>query len=348
MSKLKFDDTLEINGIKLTKKYIESLSYQERQALVDPIFDLVRASGFPYPDNTDSFKKDYKKLVDLKIDINQIELFNNSSLCTKPCRYFCRSFYGASELKAKTMLEVFNDDKLMKKLIFNRLGGDWLLSDDKGPGVNESFNFTTKQIIQGMRSMRLVPAISMFKPDIAKYMCVKYSEVGDTVGDYSCGFGGRLLGAMSCGRKYIGTDPLTVPELEEMAKFFDFKDYKLIQSGSEDYRGDENSVDLYWSSPPYFSQELYSQDSSQAYNKGEDYFYDVYWKKTLENVKFMLKPNKFFGLNILDKYNRMIDMAKEQFGEPVEVIKLRTIKSHLTKNSGIEKFEPVYIFKNIK
>jgi len=345
--KLKFDDIIEINGIKLTKKYIESLSYDERKDLVDPIFNLFRSNGLPCPDKTSTFKKDYQKLVDLKIDVNQMELFNNSSLCTDICKYFCKSFYNSTELKSKTMLEVFNDDKLLKRLIFNRLGGDWLLPDERGDGVNESFNFTAKQIIQGMRSMRLVPSISMFKPDIAKYVCTKYSEVGDTVGDYSCGFGGRLLGTMSSSRKYIGTDPLTTDELEEMAKFFEFKDYKLIKSGSEDYRGDENSVDLYWSSPPYFDQEYYSSDSSQAYAKGEDYFYNTYWKKTLENVRFMLKPNKYFGLNVKN-YPKMLEMAEEIFGKSFEQIALRTVRSHLNKSAGIEKNEYIYIFKNNK
>ena len=121
---LKFDEIIEIDGQKLTKQYIQSLSYEQRQDLVEPIFTVVRNSGFPYPDSTKDFKKDYKKLVDLEIDINKTELFNNSSLCTNICKYFCRSFYGSSEVKAKTMLEVFNDDGLLKRLMYiNRLNG---------------------------------------------------------------------------------------------------------------------------------------------------------------------------------------------------------------------------------
>jgi DNA modification methylase len=199
-------------------------------------------------------------------------------------------------------------------------------------------------LIQGMRSMRLVPSITIFKPTIAKYICEKYSNPGDIVGDYSCGFGGRLLGAMSSGRKYIGTDPLTTPELQEMIKFYGFKDCTVIQSGSEDYCGDKNSVDLYWSSPPYFDQEVYSKDMTQSYNRGKDYFYNVYWKKTLENVKFMLKPGKWFGTNI--KNQLMLDIAKEYFGEPEEIINLKTVRSHLTKGAGTIKYEYVYLFKN--
>lgn len=168
--------------------------------------------------------------------------------------------------------------------------------------------------------------------------------------------GARMLGATSSSRKYIGTDPLTTPELTEIAKFLDLKDYTLINSGSENYRGKENSVDLCYSSPPYVlknnNKEVFSLDDTQAYSKGEDYFYNVYWKKTLENCKYMLKPNKWFGLNLTEDCVKMIDMAKEIFGEPVEIFKLRLVKSHLSGKSKEKansiKYEPVLMFKNIK
>lgn len=346
---LKFDEIIKVNGKPLTKKYIESLSKDERLSLVDPIFNQLRETGFIYMDDPGKIIKSYKRLIDHKPDISSTELFNNSSLATDICKYFCHSFYKATEVGKPNMIDIFNNDVKLKRIIENRLGLDWLEPDEKGPGVNESFNLSYKMIVfQGQRSMRMVNATSMFKPDIAKYMAERYSEPGDLIGDYSCGFGGRLLGAMSSNRRYRGTDPLTTPELEKMAKFFKFKDYELINSGSEDYRGDENSVDLYWSSPPYYNQEYYSDDLSQAYNKDEDYFYNVYWSKTMENVKYMLKPGKWFGLNILSKYEKMVDIAKSYFGEPAEIIKLKTIKSHLTRGSGVQKFEPIYMFKNVK
>ena len=346
---MKFDELIEINGQKLTKKYIQTLSMQERLDLIDPIFDLLRINGFMYPDwSEEKLRKSYQSLLDYQPDLNKIDQFNNSSCATDICKYFCHSFYSVTEKGKPTILEVFDDDVKLKKIIKNRLGCDWLESDGKGPGVNESFNLSFKMcIFQAARSMRLVPSISLFKPIIFKYIAMKYSEPGDTIFDYSCGFGGRLLGAASCGRKYIGTDPLTVPELEEMAKFFKLKDYKLIKSGSENYRGDENSIDLSVSSPPYLFQEWYSDDQSQACANGDDYFYNIYWKQTLENVKFMLKPNKWFGLNVKN-VPRMLTMAEEVFGPVVEKVNLLTVRSHLNKTAGVLKDEYIYMFKNIK
>jgi len=347
---LKFDELLEYNGQKLNKKYIQSLSEQERLDLIDPIFNILRTTEFIYPDDESSIIKSWDKIKEYKPDLDAKDIFNNSSLGTDICKYFCHTFYDATETGKPTMKEIFNDDTKLKRIIKNRLGLDWINFDGKGPGVNEAFNLSFKMIVfQGQRSMRFVNATSMFKPIVAKHMCMKYSNEGDVVGDYSCGFGGRLLGAVSCNRKYIGTDPLTTPELQKMINYYKLPDCKLINSGSESYRGDENSIDLYYSSPPYYNQESYSNDNAQAYNNGEDNFYNIYWKKTLENVKFMLKANKWFGLNVKN-FPKMLDMAIEEFGPIEEQVVLRTVKSHLTKSKDTEdtKSEFIYMFKNRK
>jgi hypothetical protein len=346
--KLGFSDIISIGDIFLTKKYIESLGYNEREELVEPIFSLLRSVGIIYPDDLEKLSKSYQRLVDYVPDLSVDEVYNNSSMGTDICKYFCRSFYNTKAKNGRSIDDVFYNDDMFKRLIRNRLGMDWYYKDGKKDhGTNEAFNLSPKMFIQGMRSMMLIGQTSVFKPDIAKYMCMKYSSPGDLVGDYSAGFGGRLLGAVSCGRRYIGTDPLTVPELEKMVNHFGFKDVKLICKGSEEYVGEENSVDLYWSSPPYFNQEIYSDSDSQAYNRGEDYFYNTYWIETLKNVKRMLKPGKWFGLNI-HNYPEMLNIAIGMFGDCAEIVKLKTTRSHLSKTAGNTKQEMIYMFRNNK
>ncbi len=347
MTAISFDEIIEVGGNKLTKKYIQSLSKEERVALIDPIFDILRQQEFMYMDNIEKIDKSWEKLKEYKPDLSSADIFNNMSLGTDICKYFCHSFYKTNEPGKPNMVDNFYNDDVMKRVIKNRLGLDWLENDGKGPGVNEAFNLSFKMIVfQGQRSMRFVNATSMFKPAIAKFMAEKYSELGDIVFDYSCGFGGRLLGSAAAGRKYIGTDPLTTPELEQMAQYLKLADYTLINSGSENYIGEENSVDLSWSSPPYYDQEFYSADLTQAYNNGEDYFYNTYWQKTLENSRFMLKPGKWFGVNTT--IPKMVDMARNVFGPEVENVSLRTVRSHLTKAAGTSKMEYIYMFKNNK
>jgi hypothetical protein len=142
-----------------------------------------------------------------------------------------------------------------------------------------------------------------------------------------------------------------------MVNDLNLKNIKLINDGSENIKLEENSIDFSFSSPPYMEggkrvQEYYSKDESQAYSKGIDYFYNIYWRNTLKNIKHMLKPNKFFGLNIFDKDPKMINITKEYFGNHVEVFKLKTVKSHLShksKEAGNSiKFENIFIYNNIK
>lgn len=339
-----FDKVVIINGNPITAKYVKTLDYDERMALVDPLFEHFRKQGWLYPDNPSKLKKNYKTLCEFKPDLTVDELFNNSSMATDICKYFCHKFYDATEFNKPIMKEIFEDDEKLKYLIKNRLGFDWWDKEDN----DETFNISFRMLVQGLRSSRLVPSISIFKPNIAKYLYMKYSQENDVVFDYSAGWGGRLLGAAACNRKYIGVDPWTTDELENMINYLELKNISLIKNGSENVKLEENSIDFSFSSPPYLSQEVYCKDITQAYNQGDDYFYNVYWKNTLSNIKYMLKPGKWFGLNILDKYDRMIDMAKEEFGDVIEIVKLRTIRSHLTKNKGVEKYEPVFMFKNSK
>src|ERR1700722_8788561 len=211
MAILKFDQVIELNGQELGKHYIQSLNKEQRLELIEPIFQVLRETGFIYPDNLPKIKKSWKRLLEYQPDLNEINLFNNSSLATDICKHFCHKFYLATEKGKPTLINNFHDDKVLRRIIANRLGLDWLDHDGKGPGVNEAFPQSYKQlVIQSQRSMRLVPSTSMFKPSIAKYLALRYSNENDTILDYSAGFGGRLLGTISANRKYIGIDPWTV------------------------------------------------------------------------------------------------------------------------------------------
>lgn len=335
-----FEKEIVINGKALTRKYVESLNKEQREELINPIFLYFRNQGFIYPDNIEKLNKEYKRLYDAEIDLKAKELFNNSNIGTYICKHFCKSFYLATEPGKKNMVELFNDNDCLKKVIKNRLGLDWF--QKHGPDDIEAFPISPRQILQGFRSSRQVPMITMFKPIIARYVYEKYSNVGDVVYDFSAGFGARLLGARN--RKYIGVDPLTAGEIGEIRDCFGLSG-EIYDEISENFCLNKNSIDLAFSSPPYFNQEEYSRDDRQAYNKGEDYFYNVYWKKTLANIYHMLKDEKFFILNVKNR-PQMVEMAKEKFGLMDEIY-LRTIRSHLNKKAGIEKKESMYVFKKI-
>ena len=85
----------------------------------------------------------------------------------------------------------------------------------------------------------------------------------------NCGFGGRMLGALSSKKnfRYVGTDPCTetmyhLHQLSDCIEMVTGKEnsYELHCCGSEDFRGPENSIDFAFSSPPYFNLEVFSDE----------------------------------------------------------------------------------------
>ena len=184
--------------------------------------------------------------------------------------------------------------------------------------------------------------------------------------DYSCGYGGRLLGIGSSNFKYnyIGVEPNTetVNYLNYLNDVIDEATGvrgTIIQSVSEQYQPDD--IDLAFSSPPYFNLEKYSNEETQCMVqfKTEDEWFEGYVAPTMENIKRSLNDDGIFATNIADykSYDRK---------EPYEVVQrwIQTaekvgfkydgvIKMMLNTRPGVgndrkegrEKWEGVYVFR---
>ena len=127
----------------------------------------------------------------------------------------------------------------------------------------------------------------------------------------NCGFGGRMLGALSSKNnyRYVGTDPCTetMYHLHQLGEYIEQvtgreDSYELHCCGSEEFRGPKNSIDFAFSSPPYFNLEVYSDEPTQCFNKFPELeeWLEGYVRATIKNIKYMLKPGKFYAVNIAD------------------------------------------------
>lgn len=134
---------------------------------------------------------------------------------------------------------------------------------------------------------------------------------GHTYISGNCGFGGRMLGALSSKNnyKYVGTDPNTetMYHLHQLGEYIEQAtgredSFELHCCGSEEFIGKPNSVDFSFSSPPYFDLEVYSQEETQCFNKFpklEDWL-EGYVRQTIKNIHYMLKPGRYYAVNIAD------------------------------------------------
>lgn len=128
---------------------------------------------------------------------------------------------------------------------------------------------------------------TMFRPHLAKIICDYYKP--KDVLDPCCGWGGRLLGVVASGSKYIGFEPNTETynNLVQLCKFLKIEDeVKLYNDTAENIKNIK--ADLLLTSPPYFNTEVYSTEDTQSivvYPKEKDWYDE--W----------LKPLIIYGLN---------------------------------------------------
>ena len=197
---------------------------------------------------------------------------------------------------------------------------------------------------------------------IVEHLC---PVLWDNVYDYSCGYGGRLLGISSSNMKYnyIGVEPNTetvknLNYLNDLIQEAVGTKGTIVQSVSEEYQPED--IDLAFSSPPYFNLEKYSDEDTQCMvrYKTLDEWFDGYVAPTIQQIHRGLNREGLFATNIADY---------KTYGqkEPVEVVQrwIKTaeqngfkyqgmIKMMLNTRPGVgndklagrEKFEGVYVF----
>lgn len=192
--------------------------------------------------------------------------------------------------------------------------------------------------------LRLVgSAPSNFRPMNAKAVYERFCPKGGTIYDFCSGFGGRMLGALSSKNnyRYVGTDPCTetMYHLHQLGEYIEMvtgreDSYELHCCGSEDFRGKPNSIDFAFSSPPYFNLEVYSDESTQCYNKFPklEEWLEGYVRQTIKNIYNMLKPGCFYAVNIADF----------KVGNGGEVAYVDEWK-HISAEEGMPLFDTVYL-----
>lgn len=172
------------------------------------------------------------------------------------------------------------------------------------------------------RNSSKVGKVSNFNPVIARKIYEYYMpKENATILDYSCGFGTRLAGAASSpyNYNYIGIEPYT--ELYRRLLLFANwignaryeKGYiKIFHEQSENFIPElVDTIDLSFSSPPYFNYETYTSEKSQCYNQYQNYsdWLENYVLKTIQNIYSYTKESGLHLVNLQNvlKYNLIED-----------------------------------------
>jgi tRNA1(Val) A37 N6-methylase TrmN6 len=174
----------------------------------------------------------------------------------KLCEHFFPNFYNIKNSKGVSFASSWNKENLVKILKWNR-------KSHSTPYMSE--------IKRGIYFCTGLTKNTMFRPHLAKTV-VSYFP-GNTVLDPCAGWGGRMLGTLAAGKKYIGFEPNveTYQGLKNIADFIGEKP-KLHNTGAENiYKNVPTLVDMVLTSPPYFNLEVYSDSVNQSENMYKTY-----------------------------------------------------------------------------
>ena len=333
-----------MENIFINNKIWKQFSDEELGKYLNDVFVHYRNKGFPYYQTNPEFRdKEFNKLIkyDGEILSNGIikQTMHGLSLAWS---YFPHSF----DVKCNDLLsptEVFYNDDMLRKAIMKRVKHGTYMSDS---GMRKIM-----KIITGAQ------AVSNFRPTAA---CAIYEEFsnGGVVWDMSGGWGGRLLGAIKAKiKRYIATEPstLTYEGLLKLANdYAGDMEYNIHCMGSEEFIPDKESLDLCFTSPPYFNLEKYSDEDTQSYVKysSKSDWVNGFLKDTIRNCHVGLKDGCYMLINIADpkKKNNLslesetIRIAKEIGFTYEGELKLALSNPNMKNKSGF-KYEPIFIFR---
>jgi DNA methylase len=255
----------------------------------------------------------------------------------------------------KTPVELFSDDLSFLRAIERRTKLGHAFSDGGLRKILRTFSSTQ--------------SVSNFRPSAAAAVYHRFlSESGGVVWDMSAGFGGRLLGALACDRvdRYVATDPSTysmdglremADELVPMAHSLGRRalEAELHRVGSEDFLPERNSLDLCFTSPPYFGWEQYGDEPEQSHKKfsTEHEWLHGFVGVTLRNCAHGLKRNGILAINIAsvgafpNLARVFLRYAQDNGWHLIETLQLQLSKMVGLKHLGKSAFksEPIFVFR---
>lgn len=205
-------------------------------------------------------------------------------------------------------------------------------------------------------------AVQNYKPMYARavyeYICPIFNG---KILDFSSGYGGRMLGAMTSNLRYhyTGIEPNTetfrgLDSLGALIAETNGSTYTMTNTVSEEFCTDRGSIDAAFSSPPYFNLEVYSDEQSQCMHryKSIDAWFDSYVEPTLNMLNNSLRDEGIYAVNIADYtvekkrfeiVNRWIELSKK-----CNFMHVDTLHMKLQARPGgdkVGKQENIFIFK---
>src|ERR1700722_3487705 len=318
-------------------------------------FGLVREMNFPHYRLTK--KEKAKELLSLA-RYGPAHIIGGEIAQTMHAQGFCWSYHPHSwEVRCGDLLtpmEEFLDDKMLMKVL------------DKRACTTSVSTLTDSQVRKGLKAVTGAQGVSGFRPTAAWAVYDRFCPKHATVYDPCMGWGGRLVGAFMCVKvdRYLGCEPSakTFEGLMQMEADLRWTvpsrglQIEMHQRGSENFHPDPGSVDVAFTSPPYFEGngivEKYSDEPTQSHIRfpTREEWLEGFIGQTIRNCHVALKPGGILALNVSDELAGAVTDQAVKNG--FVYLQGQSLRLRLSKNMGSKhkpggswKTEPVLVFR---
>ena len=322
-----------------------AMTSRDRNQWIDTAFEYWRQRGFPYPTFCHSHARREIRLLEA-IDARQLTqvLSRPSMVGLRTANSFHPQMWSA-RVRGRSPVECFQDDRLLKKCL------------------GRAVKFWPHRRCWNARSVRILVSIqnrgrvSNFRPSVARALINAFAPMRGRVADFSAGYGGRLLASLISGCEYVGVDPARAQctGLRRMARTLG-GNASIIRGCAEDVMPTlrTTSLDVVFSSPPYFRLEKYCDEKSQAWLRHKTY--DAWLAGFIEPVLIhshrALRMGGHLLLNVADTATYPIAkdasrIAYRIFGPPVTTYKMAmsTNPADKARSGRLLRTEPIFVFR---
>jgi hypothetical protein len=246
-------------------------------SLIESLFSIIYIMEFPYKK---SFVKESAK--DLFDNLTKYKPRLNRSLNTPFLQYNYHNLFGDGYLSFETTdedywkINIITDlfvEEIRIKCNVDNYQSLYNMWNDKNKILQNKVLKIVKdktnkmELREAMYSFKDIKECNLYKTTLALSF-VKYFNARKVL-DLSSGWGDRMIGCMAGGVKvYHGYDPNTdlQASYKQMISQFAKKeqDIRVLPQGVEGVTVLENYYDLFLSSPPFFTKEIYSKDKTQS------------------------------------------------------------------------------------
>lgn len=245
------------------------------------LFNWCRSIEFPYPVYTDQrMQKDFLRLKNYNVtNYNPASRMGDSII-----QNFHHSIYDAHVGNYVSPVEAWYDDKLLNKVILNRL----IYQNDVEPS----------KILRGFNISKICPRVSVFNPVLAKHIVIVYLKDYEIIFDPFSGFSGRLLGVAASSKHYVGQD-LNSTAVKESNQIIDFLNLENCSVSVKDIFESSGEYDCLMTCPPYGKKEHYSAET--VFKSCDEWIDECLSRFKCKKYVFVVDKTERYKANIVEE-----------------------------------------------